>query len=435
MTYQAIITPITNIRPHPDADRVQLGTAAGYQVVVGLDTVEGTMGVFFPEGGQLAHEHCMVNKLYRKHPETLEPLGGYFEHNRRVRAQKFRGQPSEGFWQPLQSLAWTGTKLEKLEAGYQFQTLNGKQVCQKYFTPATLRAMQRKGQDKSAARKAFENFHQHFDTPKLRVSLSRVYPEAVVHVTEKLHGTSGRTGLVKVDRVYGRLARFTGWFLALFGLRLSSSYYEYLTGTRRVTLDPNASVDSGYYSGKTFRVDIHKRLKEMGLRHGETIYYEIVGFDEQGAQIMGAHPINDKKLKKTYGDHMIYKYGCSPDPESEAPNYKIYVYRITISNDAGEQFELPYADVQARCKQLGLDFVPVLDTFIYDGDRQKLMDLCAQYSHGPSLLDSTHIREGVCLRIEHPDQSLTVKYKSNDFCELEGIRKNSDDYVDEEEIS
>ena len=249
-----------------------------------------------------------------------------------------------------------------------------------------------------------------------------------------IHNTSGRTGYIKVEYTFNRLTQLLEKFLNLFKLKLSNSSYEYLSGTRRVTLDPEATVEKGFYAGKSFRLDIHNRIKAMGLRHGETLYYEIVGFDESGAQIMGAHPIHDKNLKKKYGDHMIYKYGCSSDPNSDAPNYKIYVYRITISNDNGEQFELPYADVQARCKQLGLDFVPVIDTFIYDGDQQALMQFCAKHSYGSSLLDQTHIKEGLCLRIEHPADSFTVKYKSNDFCELEGIRKNSDDYIDLEEI-
>lgn len=37
MAYEAIITPIVNIRNHPNADRLNLGTAAGHQVIVSKD--------------------------------------------------------------------------------------------------------------------------------------------------------------------------------------------------------------------------------------------------------------------------------------------------------------------------------------------------------------------------------------------------------------
>ena len=75
------------------------------------------------------------------------------------------------------------------------------------------------------------------------------------------------------------------------------------------------------------------------------------------------------------------------------------------------------------------------DPFIYDGDSEKLLQLCERLSQGSSLLDKDHIREGVVLRVEAPNVDTHYKYKSFWFCELEGIAKNSDEYVDPEEIS
>src|SRR5688572_8565759 len=89
--YEAIVARVKT-RPHPNADRVQLGDVLGYQVVVCLDTQDGELGVFFPVDGQLSHEFCLANRLYVKHPDTGEPMGGYFDAKRRVRAQRFRGE-------------------------------------------------------------------------------------------------------------------------------------------------------------------------------------------------------------------------------------------------------------------------------------------------------------------------------------------------------
>jgi hypothetical protein len=62
MSYTAVVTAVQT-RPHPGADRLQLGTVAGSQVVVGLETVDGSLGVFFPTDGHLM---CEANNLYNE---------------------------------------------------------------------------------------------------------------------------------------------------------------------------------------------------------------------------------------------------------------------------------------------------------------------------------------------------------------------------------
>ena len=49
---KAIVAPVT-VRPHPNADRVQLADVLGYQVVVGLDVKTGDLGILFPPDSQL----------------------------------------------------------------------------------------------------------------------------------------------------------------------------------------------------------------------------------------------------------------------------------------------------------------------------------------------------------------------------------------------
>src|SRR5262249_4631144 len=110
VSYQAIVSAIT-VRPHPNANKLQLGTVHGHQVVVGLDVKDGQLGVFFPTDGQLSHDMCRSNDLYNE--STCKELGltanhyGYFSENRRVRAQKFRGEKSDGVWFELELLQWT----------------------------------------------------------------------------------------------------------------------------------------------------------------------------------------------------------------------------------------------------------------------------------------------------------------------------------------
>lgn len=93
----AIIAPIT-VSKHPNADRLQLGSVFGSQVVVGMDVKSGDVGIFFQEGLQLSDEYAKANDLVRRKDADGNAAGGFFEENRRVRCQKFRGTKSEGYW-------------------------------------------------------------------------------------------------------------------------------------------------------------------------------------------------------------------------------------------------------------------------------------------------------------------------------------------------
>jgi hypothetical protein len=100
----------------------------------------------------------------------------------------------------------------------------------------------------------------------------------------------------------------------------------------------------------------------------------------------------------------------------------------------GKEIELPWFEIERRAEELWIPTVPVLATWngVPDDFEEQLKIL----SSGGSSLDNTHIREGVCLRIEDKGVSpKAMKYKGYLFCHLEGIRKNSDDYIDIEEIS
>lgn len=148
---------------------------------------------------------------------------------------------------------------------------------------------------------------------------------------------------------------------------------------------------------------------------------------------MPPHEIEDKELKKQYGDQMIYSYGCAPNTPN-VPKFKVFVYRMTRTNEDGIKSEVPYHQLVSRCKELGLDIVPELkESFIYDGDKEKLYELCNSLAEGPSTLDPSHIKEGVVIRVEHPNQETNYKCKSFHFCMLEGIQKNNPEFVDEEE--
>jgi hypothetical protein len=426
MSYQAIVSKIS-VRPHPNADKLQLGTCHGNQVVVGLETQDGELGIFFPTDGQLSQEMCLINRLYSE--SAVKKLGltppadgkyGFFSHNRRVRAQKFRGEKSDGFWCPLSFLEWTCYDLSKLTEGSTFTDLDGEPICNKYYTPATLRAMQKQG--KPGKRKLAREvvFPEHVDTGQFRY-LHNVPDDAVIYISEKLHGTSGRYGhvLERNERPW-----YSRWLLGKW-----KAEWRHLSGSRRVVLHKRP-VDKSYYGTNDFREEV---VQDITLNKGEVLYFEIVGDVQVGQPIMKVHTIKDelKDLKKQYGTHMHYKYGCLPG------EHKMFVYRITQINDDGYEVDLPWYHVVRRCRELGLAHVPMLTVpyVHHEMDAAHLKAEVEKLTEGPSTLDIAHIREGVVVRIESTEGIRYVKNKSWAFGVLEGYIKDTDDYVDLEEAS
>ena len=452
--YQALITHITvREHPNPEIKRLAVGNAAGHQLIVSKDTPEGTLGVLFPPDGQLSHEMCYHNNLYRLGKgENADPkASGYFEENRRVRTQKFKGIASEGIWFPLESLAWTGADLSELKAGETITALNGKLLCEKYYSKATRRAMdQQKKQGRKT--KLAPMFKEHFDTPQLRYTIGAIPDGARLIITEKLHGTSGRSMHGQVVEIKQILPFYLETYL--LALAWLSSYislpnwlfpdlsryeveetrWEHIMGTRRVVRFGEGNSVGDWYAGTNFRDQIHKNL---ALHKGETLYYEIVGYDENGGTIMATYGLDGddevyKELRKQYGKApMVFSYGQEPG------TYGVWVYRITMTNEDGYSVEYSHDQVVARCRELGLKVVPTLAIHQLVGDftKESLIELCSKLARGPSTLDSKHIREGVCVRVESPEMNTILKWKGFEFAHLEGIAKNEDTFVDLEDVS
>ncbi len=442
MSYEAIIAPLENGMKHPNADRLKVFNVCGKNVVVGLDHEDGELGVFFGDDGKLTDEFCKANDLYPRFVEGVRVGGGFFDERKpRVRAQNFRGVKSEGFWMPLDCLTFTGLSIEKLRdtmpVGTTFDTVNKVLICEKYYTPATLKQLKNAGK----VQRKILGFPKHIDTRQFAYESFKIELGARIYITEKLHGTSGRTAkaLVTQDKPRTLLQKL------LRQPAVEFSEWEYLTGTRNVVLKGESAVGQGFYGDDTFRSEISKTFQTL-LHKNEVVYYEIVGY-AAGVPIMPSHaiPKDLKDLKKQYGPEMGYRYGCV-----EGQN-KIYVYRIAFANEDGHTVDLPWEKVKLRCHELGLQHVPEIDGFdtfdvvtkekdraiVTNGDVLDPLDfLVDKFMVGSSTLDHTHIREGVVLRVENPSGStLYLKAKSYEFRVLEGIIKSNDDYVDLEETS
>lgn len=335
--YKAVICRVKT-RPHPNADRIQLGNAYGYQVIVGLDTQDGELGIFFPPDGQLSDQYVRANDLYARDPETGEKGKGFFGKNRRVTAQNFRGQKSEGYWASLDSLkrlpGINFVKVDALQEGDRIDSIDGFPLCQKYFTPATQRA---RANQANQPRKQNRFFHKHFDTDQLKREITSIPDGATLYFTEKLHGTSQRSGRV-LDERPATLRQKVGSWIAGDGWIETVEDYEFLLGTRNVILGQFKG--ESYYGSEGFRHRLDEQLRES-LRKGETVYYEVLGFTDEGRSIMPSVVIPKElpEIREKYGsdsNRMHYTYGNweadSPASPRAMGGCEMYVYRITQQN-------------------------------------------------------------------------------------------------------
>ena len=152
-----------------------------------------------------------------------------------------------------------------------------------------------------------------------------------VVVTTKLHGSSGRV-------FYGPINKPQSWWQKLLNITPKTKY-GYATGSRRVvkTIDGDEKPGDHYYDTNIWAST--QSIFEDKLNPGETVYFEIVGYTPQGATI---HPCQyTHKLKpffseeeyakyeEVYGDSISMYYGCKEG------TYKVYVYRMTLTNELG----------------------------------------------------------------------------------------------------
>lgn len=448
--HNGFIVEIKELRPHTNADKLQLATFFGETVIVGLDTKIGDIGIYFPCDLQLSLEYCDANDLCRKKADGTAGAGYLEREKRNITAIRLRGEKSYGLYVPLHSLAFTRVDLSTFKVGDTIDTVGGISICQKYIPRRPNRAAAGAGNRTRKKRVPVAPlFAEHADTEQLAYNLGAFRPGDEIEITLKMHGTSGRTARLPVLKGYRRT------ILDRIFRREGTPIYEdgYVSGTRRVVLE---NYEGGFYGDNMFR-EQHSKAFEGKLMKGETVYYEIVGFTDSGAPIMGDG--NNEKVGKDfvkqYGKTTTFSYGCSPTgtanipmsatglPYDEVvlvPRSDIYVYRMTMTNEDGFVIEYTPDFMRYRCEQMGIKTVQVFDKFIVPGDHPDydtagawVMAQAEKYYAGPDPVGKTHTREGVVVRIVNRPKFTAYKHKNFEFKVLEGIIKDAATAPDMEE--
>lgn len=372
INYLAKVVDITNYFPHPNPEvtRMKCAKVDGYTICVGIDEEIGKY-VYFPVSCTINPNLLSHCNLYR-HTEKNSNIekAGFFEDNGRVKAIKLKGLPSEGFLLPFETfqdflLSTVNKSIEEDCVGTEFDAVehNGKEfwICKKYVVKNKIAI----SQDKNAKKLRRYNkiidtqFRLHYNTVLIRKNPFFIQPEDNIHISSKIHGTSGISAYVKCRFKRSWYDKFWVKLTNLFRKeKLDSEWtekYDYVYSSRTVIKNAhyNPNVTDGYY-GCDVWVEADKIIRPV-LWKGMTMYYEIVGFLPNGGFVQ-----------------KNYDYGCVSPKEGEEytheKHFKVRVYRITLTNVDGRVHEFSPLEVQQFCKNNGL--TPV--TQLYYGKAKDL---------------------------------------------------------------
>lgn len=412
----AIITTLTNVRKHPNADKLQLATVIGEQVVVDLNAKEGDIVIYFDSNLCLSQQFLHNNNLYSNTELNKDTSAkGYFGKNGRVRAQTFRGEKSYGFVCPLYFVNFalydkieTYTKYYK--EGTEFNRVRGIDICQKYVAPLQTKSLSNsqglKGKKVSLHPKT-PMWFKHWDTDKFNKNIDKIPANRLIYIEEKEHGTSWIAFNGQAYKDLNLIEKFLKWLRVDINLL----YWMPMHSSRKVMLTFKPNCYNPYYKG-TFRDILFDKIKD-NIYQNESLYGELVGYTDTGGPIQKG-----------------FAYGCSPGEHSAM------LYRITINTLQGKQFDMGREYVYSRAVQLGLRPPTLFEKYYYTGNKEELIKKVESYTDGQSAIDSNTLREGVVVWFE--DQHgrwACLKNKSFAFLDQESKAKEKEDFVDIEDIS
>lgn len=407
--YAATIVRLGPLTKHPNADRLQLANIFGNTVIVGLDSREGDVGIYFPIESQISEQFAAENDLIRRKDSEGKPAGGMLADNRRVRALKLRGVPSMGLWLSIDSLAYTDRQFIE---GDTFEKVGEHEICCKYLPKRSNPGgpMKKEGRKPRESRIIPDQFRFHFDTAQLGRNLDKINPTDIIALTWKLHGTSAIVSNALVKKKIDIMSRFA----SMLGVKVQDSEYDYIYASRRVVKNEFVQAKVHFYSEDLW-TRVGKEQFHGKLHHGETVYYEILGYTQDGAFIQKG-----------------YDYGCLNG------EYKVYVYRITHTTPNGTVVELQWNQVKDRCAELAVTTVPELyhgraakygagsDNETWREDFLKVLKKSYVYDQDSQFCVNKVPEEGICVRKE----GLNIEvYKLKSFRFLEHETKMLDQEV------
>ena len=373
INYLAKVIKIDSFSEHPNAERLKIAHIDGYQIAVAVDENPGLF-IYFPTGCTINPSILSYLNLYRcKEINNNPEYTGFFEKNGRVKTIKLRGLPSEGFLLPFNALQLyvlsnlnvelpiqeNGLEFDEIEHDGKTIWVNKKYVVETYIHPYDRRNKRNKNLKKF--NKVIEGqFRFHYDTVIIKKCPYVINPYDYIHITEKIHGTSGISAYVLCKQKMNWMQKIIHW---LTGKEYIA--YDYLYASRTVVKNASGDINRGGFYGEDIWGEADKVLRPY-LIPGMTLYYEIVGYLPNGKFIQKNYDYGCIPPKKTgeIDGHNVIEY-------SEGIQFKVVIYRITLTNVRGDVHEFSPREVQQWCLSRGLRVVNEL----YYGLAKDLYDI------------------------------------------------------------
>lgn len=177
------LTEITEVKPHPNADRLELAIIGGWQVIVGKGNYQsGDRIVYIPPDSVI--------------PQRWSDVWGVTQHlsKGRVKCVKLRGEPSFGFTVPVADLPRGG---ELYEVGENVAHIFG---ITKYEPPVSVEIQRGVTLDTLPNHPLFQKYT---DIENMRHFPLIIAEGEEVIMTEKIHGTNVRVGMIDGELMIG----------------------------------------------------------------------------------------------------------------------------------------------------------------------------------------------------------------------------------------
>lgn len=335
--FKVKVVKINDVFKHPNADKLSICQIDGWQCVTQLDAYKpGDLAIYFPIDSIL--------------PETIEavlfgPDAKIKLNKSRVRTIKIRQVVSQGM---LASCDDFGIKPKE---GLDVTSMLGITKFEPPEPPASMR-----GGNQVSKKKKNSHFKEYggLDNFKHHNRLFQDGEEVVI--TEKVHGTNFRCGLlpVEVNTFWKKVKKF---------FRVLPSH-EFVFGSNKVQLQDKKAAKTGYYEkqgvGNVYEEAVIKYDMKNKFEKGEVVYGEIYGD----------------------GIQKNYAYGCKQG------EHKLVIFDLMRNGEY-----ISHDELVEWCKDRELDMVPVL----YRGPFSEAK--ARELTKGNSVfVPSQKVREGVVIR-------------------------------------
>lgn len=355
-TYKVPLTKILAINQHPNADRLELATVYGFQVVVRKDQYKVNDEVIY-----VPIDSILPSWLEQK----LFPEGSKIKPDKgRIKQIRIRKFASQGMLLAIEDVAdhLGMDRIRRLGTYEVDEDLSTDLGITKYEPPQ--RGLAFTPGSKKERPKENIHFKKYNGVDNIKWFPYKFQEGELVSVQEKIHGTNARAGILPTtaNTLWKKIKKFFG----------KLPMYEFVYGSNNVQLQERAGY-TGYYGedvyGKVFKqIDVYNKLEI-----GETVFGEIYGD----------------------GIQKDYTYGC------KRGELKFVLFDVLVLLPDLTTRYLSPDEVVAFAKDRGFETVPE----VYRGPFN--MDLVKKLSEGPSVLcPEQKIREGVVVKsIENYNES------------------------------